>query len=137
MNQAILDAKAELEAGGLIVKSSGETSLWICATTRDTGGGLHVSNDASALLHQDDRWIAVFPAAGLLSYEVPGDLGDLVRLIRDVYANYRRHGGPFKEAFARSVPDPESFLAGQLPAEDRPPTASPSRQVEVGRSIGG
>jgi hypothetical protein len=137
MNQAILDAGAELEAGGLIVKRSGEASLWICATTRDAGGGIHVSNDASSLLYQDDRWIAVFPAAGLLSYEVPGDLGDLVRLIRDVYANYHRLGGPFKEAFARSVLDPESFLAGQLPAEDRPPSTSPSRPVKVGRSFGG
>jgi hypothetical protein len=85
----------------------------------------------------DDRWIAAFPAAGLLSYEVAGDLRDLLPLIRDVYANYRRLGGPFKDALPRSVPDPESYLAGQLPAEDRPPSASPSRRVEVGGSFGG
>ncbi len=137
MNQAILDAQAELESGGLIVKRSGETSLWICGTIKDTGGGIHLSNDASALLQQDDRWIAIFPAAGLLSYEVPGDLRDLVGLIQDVYANHRRFGGPFKDAFARSVPDPESYLTGQLPAEDRPTPISPSRPVEVGGSFGG
>ncbi len=137
MNQAILEAKAELEAGGLIVKRSGETSLWICDTIQDAGGGLHLSNDALTLLQQGDRWVAIFPAAGLLSYEVLGDLRDLVPLIRGVYANYRRYGGPFRDAFARSVPDPESYLVGRLPAEDQSAPLSPSRHVEVGGSFGG
>lgn len=64
MNQAILDAKAELEAGGLIVKRSGETSLWICDTIQDAGGGLHLSNDASTLLEQGDRWSPSSPRRG-------------------------------------------------------------------------
>lgn len=81
--------------------------------------------------------VAVFPAAGLLSYEVPGDLRDLVPLIRGVYANHRRYGGPFKDAFARSVPDSESYLVGRLPAEDRSAPLSPARRVEVGGSFGG
>ena len=130
MNPGILEAKEELEAGGLTVKLNGETSLWICDTIRETGG-VRLSNDASALVRQDDRWIAVFPAEGMLSYEVPGDLPDVVSLIKGVYASYRRAGGPLKEAFARSVPDPERYLQGRLPAEDRTGPRPPARRVEV------
>ncbi len=84
MNQIIHEPKAELEAFSLEVKTSGECSLLIAATSRDVGDGLRLSNDASALLQRDDRWVAVFPAAGTLSYEVPGDLPDLLPLIRKV-----------------------------------------------------
>ena|SRR5579875_2113911 len=131
MNPGILDARAELEAGGLTVKPTGETSLWICDTIREAGG-VRLSNDASILLREDDRWITLFPAAGILSYEVPGELQDLVELIKSVYANCRRSGGPLKDAFARSVPDPERYLQGRSPAEDRPIPRSPTRRVEVG-----
>jgi hypothetical protein len=130
MNPGILDAKAELEAGGLTVKLSGEASLWICDTIQGADG-IRFSNDASVLLREDDRWIAIFPAAGMLSYEVPGELQDLVPLIQGVYASYRRSGGPLKDAFARSVPDPELYLHGRPPAEDRPIPGSPTRRVQV------
>jgi hypothetical protein len=136
MNQGILDARAELEAGGLTVKPSGETSLWICDAAQEAGG-VRFSTDASVLLREDDRWIAVFPAAGMLSYEVPGDLRDLVPLIKGVYASHRRFGGSLKEAFARSVPDPQRYLQGRVPAEDRPTPYSPTRRVEVGGGLGG
>jgi hypothetical protein len=132
----VLDARADLEAGGLTVKPRGETSLWICATIQDAGG-VRLSNDASVLLREGDRWIALFPAAGMLSYEVPGELPNLIELIKGVYANYRRFGGPLKDAFARSVPDPEQYLQGQLPTEDRPIPRSPTRRVEVGGGSGG
>jgi hypothetical protein len=136
MKAGVLDAKAELEAGGLTVRPSGEASLWICDTIQEAGG-VRFSNDASVLLREDDRWIAIFPAAGMLSYEVPGGLQDLVELIKGVYANYRRSGGPLKDAFARSVPDPERYLQGRPPAEDRPIPLSPTRRVEVGGGSGG
>jgi hypothetical protein len=136
MNPGVLDAKAELEAGGLTVKPRGETSLWICDTIQEAGG-VRFSKDASVLLREDDRWIAIFPAAGMLSYEVPGEPQALVELIKGVYANYRRFGGPLKDAFARSVPDPERYLQGRLPAEDRPIPGSSTRRVEVGGGLGG
>src|SRR5271170_1615351 len=97
----ILEVKAELEAAGLIAKVRGEHSLWIAATTRETGGGLMLSNDSMALIRTDDQWVAVFPSAGTLCYEVPGELRDLVPLIRGLYTRYRRMGGPFKDAFQR------------------------------------
>ena len=119
MNQALLDAKAELAAAGLSVKQNGETALWITATSQEIGG-LTLSKDASALLQRDGEWIAVFPTPGTLSYEVPGSLPDLTSLILKVYAHYRRFGGSFDHAFERSVPASESFLVGRFPAEDRP-----------------
>jgi Zn-dependent peptidase ImmA (M78 family) len=136
MNETILDVKAELEAAGLEVKPSGERSLWIAATTKDAGGGLRLSNDASTLLQQDDHWVAVFPAQGTLSYEVPGDLRDLVPLMRCVYTHYRRLGGSFKDAFKRSVSNSESYLVGRFPPEERSSHLPPSRRVEIGTDEG-
>jgi len=136
MNPTILDVKAELEAAGLEVKPSGERSLWIAATTKDVGRGLMLSNDASALIQQDDHWVAVFPASGILNYEVPGDLGDLLPLIRRVYTLYRRLGGPFKDAFKRWGQNPESYLVGRFPAEDVPVPLPPARRVDVGTDEG-
>jgi hypothetical protein len=136
MNPGILDAKAELEADGLTVKLSGENSLWICETVQGADG-VRLSNNASVLLREADRWIAIFPAAGMLSYEVPGELQDLVALIKSVYTSYRRSGGPLKDEFARSVPDPDLCLRGRPPAEDRPIPGSPTRPVEVSGRLRG
>lgn len=136
MNPGILDARAELEAVGLTVKPSGETSLWICDAIQEAGG-VRLSNDASMLLREDDRWIAIFPAPGMLSYEVPGDLQDLVELIKGVYADRRRSGCSLKDTFVRSVPDAEQYLRGRPPAGARPIPGAPTRRVGVGRSSGG
>jgi hypothetical protein len=81
--------------------------------------------------------IAIFPAAEMLSYEVPGELQDLVLLIKGVYASHRHSGGPLKDAFARSVPDPDRYLHGRPPAEDRPIPPSPTRRAQVRRGSGG
>jgi hypothetical protein len=126
MNPDFDDARAALEADGLTVKPCGEAGLWICDTIEEAGG-IRLSHDASMLQRENGRWVAIFPAAGMLSYEVPGDLRDLVLLIRDVYANYRRSGGAFKDAFARSVPDPEPYLVDRPSAEDRPAAVSLSK----------
>lgn len=136
MNPELQDARAELEADGLTVKQSGEAGLWICATMKDVDG-IQLSNDASMLIQRDGRWVAIFHGAGNLSYVVPGHLGDLVPLIREVYRNYRRSGCKFRDAFARSVPDPDSYLAGLLPAEDRPTAMSPAQHAEVGGRLRG
>jgi hypothetical protein len=136
MKPTILDAKTALEAAGLEVKPSGEQSLWIAATTKDIGDGIRVSTDASALVHHDDRWMAVFPGEGMLSYEVPGDLRDLVPLIRHVYTCYRRRGGSFKDAFRYAVTNPDSYLVGRFSAEDPTYPATTSRRVDIGADDG-
>ena len=110
------DAKAKLESEGLYVSLS-DHSLWIAAAVRDAGvGGIKISDDACSLIGQSGRWVAVFPAEGLFAYEVPGSLAELVPLVISVYAHYRRTGGPFRQAFAQVVGEPESYLAGRAPA---------------------
>ena len=136
MNPTILEVKSELEAAGLLAKMDGERSLWIAATSRDAGGGQMLSNDASALIQTDDHWVAVFPSAGTLCYEVPGELRDLVPLIRGLYTRYRRMGGPFKDAFRRWAPNPDSYLIGRSPAEDRTLPSAPARWVNIGTDAG-
>lgn len=108
-----LDAKAKLEAEGLHVSCNNPQSLWIAATVRDMEAGIKLSHDACSLTWNSSRWVAVFPAEGLLTYEVPGSLLELVSLITAVYANYRQAGGSLKEAFKRVVPDAEQFLVGR------------------------
>jgi hypothetical protein len=116
MLATILDAKAKLEAEGLRVSRSGDHSLWIAATLRDAGDGITLSDDACALLGNAGRWVAVFPAEGLSTYEVPGSLADLVSLIVTVYARYRQVGGPVQEAFKQAVSQPEQYRTGRSPA---------------------
>jgi hypothetical protein len=116
MPATLLDAKAKLEAEGLHVSCNDPHSLWIAATLRDAGAGIQVSQDACTLGWKSGRWVAVFPAEGLLTYEVPDSLPELVRLVTAVYANYRQAGGRFKDAFARVVPDAERFLISRSPA---------------------
>jgi hypothetical protein len=108
-----LDAKARLEAEGLHVACNNAHSLWIAAHVQDTGEGIRLSNDACGLLWDSDRWVAVFPAQGLLTYEIPGTLPDLVSLISAIYSQYRCAGGEFRDAFMRVVPDPEQYLVGR------------------------
>lgn len=108
-----LDAKAQLEAEGLHVSCNNAHSLWIAATVRDAGDGVKLSADACSLIWNSGRWVAVFPAEGLRTYEVPGTLSELVALITAVYNHYRQAGGPLKQAFKQVVSDPEQYLAGR------------------------
>jgi hypothetical protein len=111
-----LDAKAKLEAEGLHVSCNNAHSLWIAATVQDTGAGIKLSQDACSLLWDSKRWVAVFPADGLRTYEVPGSLSELVSLVTVVYANYRQAGGLLKDAVKRVMSDAEQFLVGRSPA---------------------
>src|SRR5262249_33078612 len=116
MLATILDAKARLESEGLHVSRRDDHSLWIAATLRDAGEGIRLSDDACALLGDSGRWVAVFPAEGLFTYEVPASLAELVSLITAVYAHYRQAGGQLKDAFKHAVSQPEQYLAGRSPA---------------------
>jgi hypothetical protein len=115
-----LDAKAKLEEEGLHVSCSNAHSLWIAATVRDIGEGIKFSEDACSLIWNSSRWIAVFPADGLLTYEVPGSLPELISVITTVYAHYRQAGGRFKDAFRQVVTDPEQYLIGHSRAAASP-----------------
>ena len=105
------DARAKLEAEGLHVSGNVPNGLFIAATLRDAADGIRLSNDACSLMWNSSRWVAIFPREGLVNYEVPGSLAELVPLITAVYANYRETGGPLKDAFKRVVPEAEQFLS--------------------------
>lgn len=109
----ISDAKAHLEANDLYVSARGSSSLWIAATVHDAGDGVMMSNDACTLIANAGGWVAVFPAEGLCTYEVPGPLEELVATICTVYERYRGAGGAFANAFRQVVPDPDHYAIGR------------------------
>lgn len=115
MPVAILDAKAKLESEGLHVSCNNGYSLWIAATVRDADGGIKFSEDACSLIEKSPRWVAVFPAGGSFTYEIPGSLPELIALIATVYANYRRQGGSLKDAITKVVTDADQYLVGPSP----------------------
>lgn len=108
-----LEGKVRFEAEGLHVSCNTANSLWIAANVRDMGEGIRLSDDACSLLEDENGWVAVFPAEGLLTYEVPGTLDDLVPLILAVYSKYRSEGGPFRDVLKSVVTDSEQYLVGR------------------------
>ncbi len=111
-----LDAKVALEAEGLHVFSNNPHSLWIAATVRELEGDIKLSDDACSLIWSSERWVAVFPADGFVTYEVPGTLSDLVSLVLTVYHQHRLAGGSLKDAVPQVVLDSEQYLVGRSPA---------------------
>lgn len=109
----LADARAQLEAQGLHVSANSPQSLWIASTVRDAGAGIGLSTDACALLGRADRWFAVFPAKGSLTFEFPGTLSELVTLIIAIHAHCRESGEPFQGAFKHFVADAEQYLIGR------------------------
>jgi hypothetical protein len=112
MIETVQQAKSALEAQGLHVSLNNPSSLLIGGSVTASGNGLSLFKDASALNRRAETWVAVFPADGLLTYEVPGGLPDLVPLIVAVYAEHRRAGGQLSEAFRQVVGNPEQYLVG-------------------------
>ncbi len=106
-------AIAILETHDLCVRSNNENSLWIANRTTDGGDGILLSNDACSLSRRADHWVAVFPAKGMRTYEVPGGLPESVSLILTVYARHRQDRGTLNEAFRKTVLDPDSYLNGR------------------------
>ncbi len=116
MLATVPEAKARLEAEGLHVAYNNPHSLWIAANLRDVGAGVKLSNDACCLTERANQWVAVFPADGASTYEIPGSLSDLVSLITTVYADYRQAGGQLRDAVSRAVPDVARFVGGSAHA---------------------
>ncbi len=70
----------------------------------ETFDGLKISQTATMLIKESERWLAVFPG-----FEVPGELNYLINLLSDVYENRRRYGDSMENAFRRAVPDYEQY----------------------------
>jgi hypothetical protein len=111
-----IDAKTKLEAEGLQVSCNNAHSLWIAASVRDMGEGIKLANNACSLIWNSGRWVAVFPAEGLFTYEIPGSLSELVSIIVAVYGQYRGTGTPFKDAVKQVVSNVDQYLVGRSPA---------------------
>jgi hypothetical protein len=113
LQDTLVGAIGTLEAHALCVRANNDHSLWIADRPTDMGDGILLSDAACALSQREDQWVAVFPAAGSRTYEVPGTLPACVSLILTVYARHRTAGGTLNEAFRRTVADPDNFLNGR------------------------
>src|SRR4051794_7499852 len=107
--ETLQEAKLVLEGQGLHVSVNSPSSLLIGGSVVDADDGLHLFKDACAVNRRAEEWVAVFPAEGLLSYEVPGPLPELVSLVTAVYDRYRQTGGEFKDAFKKVVKGAEHY----------------------------
>src|SRR5207244_12543984 len=66
-------------------------------------------------------WVAVSPAAGLLTDEVPGTLDALVTLILAVYDKYLSEGGPFRDVLKKIMSDSEQYRSEEHTSELQSP----------------
>ena len=113
MVETILDAKSRLEAEGLYVSRNDAKSLWIAGSLTDAGEGVRLSQDACALFRKGDQWTVVFPAEGMLTYEMSDSLPELLTTISTAYQRYRLAGGQFKDIFKQVVSKSEQYLVGR------------------------
>ena len=112
LQETLIDTIATLEAHDLCVRSNNDHSLWIANHTAEGGDGILLSNDACSLFRRADQWVAVFPAKGMRTYEVPGGLPEAVSLILAVYARHRQDRTTLNDAFRKTVLDPDNYLNG-------------------------
>ena len=114
---SIEHARRMFVAAGLHTELNEPDCLSIAGKVEIVGDrGIEISQDACVLFCEEGQWQVNFPGKGMLAYEVVGTLDELVPLILSVYADYRRDGGKFGEAFGRVVEDAERYLVGGVPA---------------------
>jgi hypothetical protein len=113
MTETIQDAKAALEAAGLVVSETKMNSLQIGALIKNVGEGIHIFQDGCALNQRNAEWVALLPAEGLLQYEVPGTLAEGVSLILAVYQDFRKNRGMLKDACRRGLRNADQYLIGR------------------------
>ena len=123
MSTSIDIAVARMEAQGLHVTVRNPTTLFIAAVVDDVAPGFSVSNDATFLIDHGEKWLAIFPARGQCTFELPGGLTELTELVLSVYKDYREKGGRLHEAFMRVVPIHQRYLRGA----SSPPTFSEAK----------
>ena len=114
--ETVQDAKAALEAAGLVVSLSTVRTLHyllIGSSTRDVGEGIHIYENATALNQRNGEWVVLLRAEGLTQYEVPGSLAEGVALILAAYQDHRKNGGEFHDACKRVLKDADQYLTGR------------------------
>jgi hypothetical protein len=113
MMETTHQARAALEAAGLVVSESNSSSLLIGVSLEDASEGLRIVQDACALNQRNGEWITLLPAEGLLHYEIPGTLAESVALFVAAYQDYRKNGGMFKDVSKRLVKNADQYLIGR------------------------
>jgi hypothetical protein len=111
--ETLIEAKRTLEEAGFHVSSNSALSLWIAPNVIEIEAGIKLSSAACSIGHDGTRWIAVFPSEGLSTYEVPGELEDLVSLILAVFKRYHEFGEPIGAALKAEITDVDQYLIGR------------------------
>ena len=104
------EVKSLLQQEGLHVSCDENNTLIVAAHVQELDDEVLVSQDSCAVFPRAGTWVAVFPGAGQRTYEVQGELAELVPLILRVYRDYGIVGGPLPESFRRAMHEPDQYL---------------------------
>ncbi len=115
MSTPLQEVQSRLEAQGLHV-SADEQSLFIAGSLVNVGADICLSSDACVLLQHADRWVVIFPAEGICTYEVDGPLPEMVSLIEHVYQHHRDTGGGLTDAVKQVLPNAAQYRRGEARA---------------------
>jgi hypothetical protein len=107
-------ALESLRAHGLHASARDSNTLFVAADVEDVSSDIAIAHDVTILLDKGPTWLAIFPAQGQCTFEVPGPLDDLTELVVSVYKDQREHGGPLHEAVMRRVPSCQRYLRGAI-----------------------
>ena len=106
--ETLIAAKRVLEEAGFHVASNGALSLWIAPRVIEVESGIKLSSTACSIHQDGTKWIAIFP-----SYEVPGELKNLVPLIMAVFKRCQDFGESIGSALKAEITDVDQFLIGR------------------------
>jgi len=110
MYMTVPKVKSLLQDEGLLVSCDENDTLIVAAHIKDVGDGVQVSQDTCAIFPKASKWVAIFPGAGQRTYEVLGELSELIPLVIRVYREYGVSGGDLSESFRRTMSNPDSYL---------------------------
>ncbi len=105
-------ALESFRADGLQASARDRNTLVVAAVVEDTSPGIAIAHDVTILLDKGPTWLAIFPAQGQCTFEVPGTLEELTALALAVYRDYRKNGQPLHAAVMRAIPNYQSYLRG-------------------------
>ena len=91
------EARAILESDGLLVRPR-SNGIFLVGTALRDDAEIRLLANATSVYPQGEQWAVSFPAIGSQVQVIPGNLDQLVPLIRKVYAQHRREGGDLSEA---------------------------------------
>jgi hypothetical protein len=110
MYATLPEVKSFLQEEGLHVSYDANSTLIVAAHVKQLDDGVQMSNDSCAMFPRASKWVAIFPGAGQRTYEVQGELSELVPLVIKVYREYSANGGDLSESFRRTMSNPDSYL---------------------------